>query len=138
VRVGRFGFVAALRVEHRLVVYAVVDEALSPDFPLGDAVEVFIRRVDAEQFIEEVRGDDPDQPLARAAQRPITNVRAAGQRTASACPRSPIVGQAAIASSASQNTASPCSKRSCGPWITTPPGEKMMLPTSWNNTPRPG
>ena len=34
--------------------------ALSPDFPLGDALETFIRREDAERFIEEVRGDDPD------------------------------------------------------------------------------
>jgi hypothetical protein len=41
-------------------VYAVVDEALSPDFPLGDAVETFIRLEDAERFIEEVRGDDPE------------------------------------------------------------------------------
>ena len=40
-------------------VYAVVDDALSPDFPLGDSLEVFVRREDAERFIEEVRGDDP-------------------------------------------------------------------------------
>ena len=37
----------------------VVDDALSPDFSLGDALEVFVRREDAEQFIEEVWGDDP-------------------------------------------------------------------------------
>ena len=37
-----------------------MDDALSPDFPLGDAVEVFVRREDAERFIEEVRGDDPE------------------------------------------------------------------------------
>ena len=43
-----------------MIVYAVVDDALSPDFPLGDAVETFIRRDDAERFIEEVRGDDPE------------------------------------------------------------------------------
>ena len=40
--------------------YAIVDDALSLDFPLGDAVETFIRREDAEWFIEEVRGDDPE------------------------------------------------------------------------------
>jgi hypothetical protein len=28
--------------------------------PLGDAVETFVRREDADRFIEEVRGDDPD------------------------------------------------------------------------------
>jgi hypothetical protein len=42
-----------------VIVYAVVDDALSPGFPLGDALEVFIRR-DAERFIEEVRGDEPE------------------------------------------------------------------------------
>jgi len=41
-----------------VTVYAAVDHALSPDFPLGDAVETFVRREDAERFIEEVRGDD--------------------------------------------------------------------------------
>jgi hypothetical protein len=37
----------------------VVDDARSPDFPLGDSLEVFIRREDAERFVEEVRGGDP-------------------------------------------------------------------------------
>jgi hypothetical protein len=41
-----------------VVVCAVIDDSLSPTFPLGDAVETFIRREDAEHFIEEVRGDD--------------------------------------------------------------------------------
>ena len=36
---------------------SVVVDALSPDFPLGDAVETFIRREDAERFIEEVGGE---------------------------------------------------------------------------------
>jgi hypothetical protein len=31
-----------------VIVYAVVDDALSPDFPLGDAVQTFLRREDAE------------------------------------------------------------------------------------------
>jgi hypothetical protein len=51
-------------LEHVIVgdsdVYAVVDDALSPDFPLGDSLEVFIRREDAEGFVEEVRGDEPE------------------------------------------------------------------------------
>ena len=38
----------------------MVDEALSPDFPLGVELEVFIRPEDAERFVEEVRGDDPE------------------------------------------------------------------------------
>ena len=40
--------------------YAVVDDALSPTFPLGDAFETFVRREDAERFVEEVRGDDSE------------------------------------------------------------------------------
>jgi hypothetical protein len=43
-----------------VIVYAVVDDALSPDFPLGDALETFIRREDAERFLEEIRSDDPE------------------------------------------------------------------------------
>jgi hypothetical protein len=43
-----------------MIVYAVVDEALSPDFPLGDSLEVFVRREDAERFVEEVRSDDSE------------------------------------------------------------------------------
>jgi hypothetical protein len=40
------------------IVHAIVDDALSPDFPLGASLEVFVRREDAERFIEEVRADD--------------------------------------------------------------------------------
>ena len=45
------------RVRNRsaVLVYAVVDDALSPDFPLGVELEVFIRREDAGA----VRGDRP-------------------------------------------------------------------------------
>jgi len=44
----------------RVIVYAIIDVRSSPDHPLGDAVETFIRREDAERFVEEVRGDDPE------------------------------------------------------------------------------
>jgi hypothetical protein len=37
-----------------VIVYAVVDDTLSPTSPLGDAIETFIRREDAERFVEEV------------------------------------------------------------------------------------
>jgi len=43
-----------------VIVYAVVGDALSPDFPLGVELETFIRCKDAERFIDEVRGDDPE------------------------------------------------------------------------------
>jgi hypothetical protein len=49
-----------------MIVYAVVDETISPTSPLGDAIEVFRRREDAQRFIEEVEGDDPE--LAEALQ----------------------------------------------------------------------
>jgi hypothetical protein len=41
-----------------VIVYAIIDVRSSADHPLGDAAETFIRREDAERFIEEVRGDD--------------------------------------------------------------------------------
>jgi hypothetical protein len=41
-------------------VYAVIDDSLSPTSPLGDALEVYVRCEDAERFIEEVRGDEPE------------------------------------------------------------------------------
>jgi hypothetical protein len=34
-----------------MIVYAVVDDALSPDFPLGNSLEVFVRREDAERSV---------------------------------------------------------------------------------------
>jgi hypothetical protein len=43
-----------------VVMYAVVDDALSPTFPLGDSIDVFVRREDAERFVEDVRGDEPE------------------------------------------------------------------------------
>ncbi len=48
-----------------VIVYAIIDDSLSSTSPLGDALDVFIRRADAERFIEEVRGDDPElaEPL---------------------------------------------------------------------------
>ena len=46
---------------HRALVreFVILDDRSSPDHPLGDAIETFIRREDAERFVEEVRGDDP-------------------------------------------------------------------------------
>ncbi len=43
-----------------MLVYAVVGESLSPSSSLGDWIDVFILREDAERFVEEVRGDDPE------------------------------------------------------------------------------
>jgi hypothetical protein len=44
---------------------------------LGDAVETFIRREDAERFIEKVRGDEPD--LARRLQIEERELEAGGR-----------------------------------------------------------
>ncbi|HSF60931.1 MAG TPA: hypothetical protein VLA69_04500 [Gaiellaceae bacterium] len=43
-----------------MIVYAVIDDSLSDSSPLRDAIETFIRREDAERFVEEVRGDDAE------------------------------------------------------------------------------
>jgi hypothetical protein len=43
-----------------VIVYAVVDDSLSQTSPLGDALEVYVRREDAERFVEEVREDEPE------------------------------------------------------------------------------
>ena len=43
-----------------VLVDAVVDDSVSPTSPLGDAIETFIHREDAERFVEEIRGDDPE------------------------------------------------------------------------------
>jgi hypothetical protein len=42
-----------------LLVFAVVDLRSSPDHPVGDAIETFIRREDADQFIANAQRDDP-------------------------------------------------------------------------------
>jgi hypothetical protein len=52
--------VGASQAGANVIVYAIVDDAFSPDFPLGVAIETFVRREDAERFVEEVRGDDPE------------------------------------------------------------------------------
>jgi hypothetical protein len=41
-------------------VYVILDDRSRPDNPLGDPVETYIRLKDAEHFIEEVCGDDPE------------------------------------------------------------------------------
>jgi hypothetical protein len=42
-----------------MIVYAIVDDSLQRHL-LGDAIDVFVRREDAERFLEEVRGDEPE------------------------------------------------------------------------------
>ena len=63
-----------------MIVYAVVDETISPTSPLGDAIDVFLRREDAQRFIEEVDGDDPElAALLRIKERELE----AGRRNSS-------------------------------------------------------
>jgi len=54
-----------------VLVYAVVDVALSPTFPLADALEVYVRREDAERFIEEVRSERELAALLRIEEREL-------------------------------------------------------------------
>jgi hypothetical protein len=44
-----------------VIVYAVVDESLSPTSRSATRSRVFVRLEEAERFIEEVRGDDPER-----------------------------------------------------------------------------
>ncbi len=41
-------------------VYVILDKRSISTNPLGEAVDTFMRREDAERFIEDVRGDDPE------------------------------------------------------------------------------
>ena len=43
-----------------MIVYAVVDDSLSPTSPLGDSIDTFVRHENAEKFIDEIRSDDPE------------------------------------------------------------------------------
>jgi hypothetical protein len=43
-----------------VIVYAIRDLTSRHDHPFGEAVDVFVRREDADRFIEEVRGDEPE------------------------------------------------------------------------------
>jgi hypothetical protein len=43
-----------------VLAFVVVDTRSSFEHALGDAVETFLRREDAERFIEEVQGEDPE------------------------------------------------------------------------------
>ena len=46
--------VTRIRQGDVVIVFAVVDDSLVTTFPLGDAIETFIRREAAERFVEEV------------------------------------------------------------------------------------
>ena len=50
-------------VRSGVIVYVIHDERCSFDHPFGDAIEVLIRREDAERFLSDVRKDEPE--LAR-------------------------------------------------------------------------
>jgi len=52
-----------------VIVYAVVDDSLSPTSPLDDSIDGFVRRQDAERFIEEIGGDDPELSKALRIER---------------------------------------------------------------------
>jgi len=71
--------------------YAVVDDSLSPAFPLGDSLEVFVRREDAERFIEEVRRDDPEVAAWRATRARLP--QALEQQTWRGCSRRKSIAQ---------------------------------------------
>jgi hypothetical protein len=43
-----------------VIAYAIVDLRSSLDNPLGDALKTLVGREDAERFVNEVRGDEPE------------------------------------------------------------------------------
>jgi hypothetical protein len=43
-----------------VLVYVIRGVRCSLDHPLGDAIDVLVRREDAERFLDEVRKDDPE------------------------------------------------------------------------------
>jgi hypothetical protein len=49
-----------LRWRRSSTTYAIVDTRSSPDNPLGVAIERFIRREDAERFLDEVSNDESE------------------------------------------------------------------------------
>jgi hypothetical protein len=58
-----------------VLAYKILDSTTSPDPPLGQAVEVFIRREDADRFIEDVRRDEPALAVGFASS-PSSSTRA--------------------------------------------------------------
>ena len=70
----------------RVTVYPIIDLRSSRSHPLGEAVETFIRREDAERFVEEVRGDDPELPSYLLIEQ---REREAGDSSATEGPQAP-------------------------------------------------
>jgi hypothetical protein len=58
-----------------MIVYAIIDARSSSTSSLGDAIETFIRREDAERFVEEVRGDEPELASYLRVRRRAAGVR---------------------------------------------------------------
>ena len=58
----------------QLNVYAVVDLRASHDEALSHALDTFVRREDAERFVEKVGGDDPElASYLRIEERPLAD-----------------------------------------------------------------
>ena len=69
-----------------MIVYAVVDDSLSPTSPLGDALEAFIHREDAERFVEEVRRDEPELASHLRIEEPGLEAGGRGERSVAHVP----------------------------------------------------
>jgi hypothetical protein len=66
-----------------------MNDALSPDFPLGASLEVFVRRADAERFIEEVRETIPSWRRS-CGSRSASSRRAGGDVSRGFSPQTPL------------------------------------------------
>jgi len=63
------------------------DDALPADFPHGVELEVFVRRKDAEKFIEPVRGDEPELGRCRVSRSGAGGGRLSPQTKGDPCGR---------------------------------------------------
>jgi hypothetical protein len=52
--------VVALAIPSAVISYAVADNFALRDQPAGRLLDIFVRREDAEVFVEAVRGDEPE------------------------------------------------------------------------------
>lgn len=53
--------------------FVILDDRSSPAPPLGDAVDMFVRLEDAERFVEQVRGAEPELASYLADRRSVSS-----------------------------------------------------------------
>jgi hypothetical protein len=103
-----------------LILNAVVGDALSPDFPLGLELEVFIRREDAERLIEKVRGDGPE--LAANLRIEERELEAGGRNSSTQSPLTFTIPSSMPSGSPAMRPRSRCESSACVTLFGSAPG----------------